>query len=92
MEILNNQRKIFDYLYLFDEKEIFDDYFNFNGFDFSPTKIEIVRLLKYLKDNLFITNEYNIQLTDKAYKSLNLPENLDADFKIFVDKILSHIK
>jgi hypothetical protein len=92
MNLLCKQRKIFDHSYLFDENEIFEEYFNFCGFDFSPGKIGIENLLKYLKQNLYIRNEYNIQLTEKAYKSLNLPENLDSDFKNYVDVLISNFK
>jgi hypothetical protein len=85
MDLLK-KRHGFQYENLLKEYEIFDEYYCF-----PPTQSELIRLLEYLKKNLYVTDVYTIQLTKKAFDSLNLAENLNSsiEFEKIIGKLFS---
>lgn len=84
-KIKKDKFNVDDFLF---ENKIFDEYYLF-----PPTKCEVENLLKFLKKELYITDINNIELTKKAFDSLNLAEKLESSISLdkLLDKFLKHI-
>lgn len=75
-------RNSFDYRHILNNSHTLDEYYIL-----PPSKSEILRLLIYLKKELYISNEYQIRLEPKALNVLNIPTELSGEKKSFNDII-----